>query len=222
MESPYYCNMSSNNNTSATIQKSLFKICVFSSPKKLNFNLSSNSKTKSKHNLSQFTFFSSSASHKPVSFSFLSQKTLRNNNTPTLSKQLQLDKESNSKQQITTNNSTNNYNNKETNTLSSENKTLHADSVKKNLMPTLQEPSNDEEDLEKMIDFIILSTKRYTFWNKENISMNSNHKNTNNNETINYNSCRCKKIGCGKFSCHCLKRGLKCGKFCNCCNCTNK
>ena len=91
-----------------------------------------------------------------------------------------------------------------------------------------------------MIDYIISSTKHYNknyhFYDKDNnIELNEdsidiNKENINNNNLgdnkdineINYHSCKCRKIGCSKYSCSCLRGGLKCGKFCNCKNCNNK
>ena len=129
------------------------------------------------------------------------------------------------------------------NSINSNNKInkFHIGSVKKNLMNTLQKENYKEEediDLEKMIDYIISSTKHYNknyhFYEKENdnIALNENeNKETMNNKNIennkemiefNYHSCKCKKIGCSKYSCSCLRGGLKCGKFCNCKNCNNK
>jgi len=35
------------------------------------------------------------------------------------------------------------------------------------------------------------------------------------------NSCRCAKTGCSKFSCNCLRNGLKCDILCKCKNCNN-
>ena len=123
------------------------------------------------------------------------------------------------------------------------NSNIHIGSVKKNLMNTLQKENfkDDEEiDLEKMIDYIISSTKHYNknyhFYDKDNnIELNEdsidiNKENINNNNLgdnkeineINYHSCKCRKIGCSKYSCSCLRGGLKCGKFCNCKNCNNK
>jgi hypothetical protein len=123
------------------------------------------------------------------------------------------------------------------------NSNIHIGSVKKNLMNTLQKENfkEDEEiDLEKMIDYIISSTKHYNknyhFYDKDNnIELNEdcidiNKENINNNNLedkkdineINYHSCKCRKIGCSKYSCSCLRGGLKCGKFCNCKNCNNK
>ena len=124
------------------------------------------------------------------------------------------------------------YNNKYSTASFNRQRKVCIGSVKKNLLTTLQEPSVDpvkestnesyeEEDLEKMVDYIISSTKIYrrecnwSIANKENV-------NSENVLNVKFTSCKCKKIGCSKYSCNCLKKGTKCGKFCLCCNCQNK
>ena len=119
---------------------------------------------------------------------------------------------------------------------------INVGSIKKNLMPNFKEdtkPSTtyekmgeDEEDLEKMIDFIVTSVKPY---NKD---KSIRRKIKENNNLIKYNRpnkedkrkdiisdcsvCKCKKSGCGKYTCNCLKKGKKCGIHCKCLDCTNK
>jgi len=107
-------------------------------------------------------------------------------------------------------------------------------------------------DLEKMVDYIVSSTKVYNRYNdnKENYFLNSNFNNLiNKNEindinntnssgkkskkkfdTINNDSqkntscslCKCRKVECLKYSCSCLKSGNKCNNLCTCMNCKNK
>ncbi len=36
------------------------------------------------------------------------------------------------------------------------------------------------------------------------------------------NSCKCKKTGCSKYSCSCLRNGNKCDFLCSCKTCGNK
>lgn len=86
----------------------------------------------------------------------------------------------------------------------------------------------DSLDLEKMIDYIVSSTKNYKRYNenkenynKENISEN-NFKNENIDNVNGYSICKCKKVGCLKYTCSCLKSGNKCYDFCGCINCQNK
>lgn len=105
-------------------------------------------------------------------------------------------------------------------------------SIKKNLMPTLQENSNiyssinnndEEEDLEKMIDFIVKSTKIYKKDKAKIIDKDfSNSKNKNKPNVFSTSTCKCKKIGCSKYSCNCVKKGVKCGTNCKCIGCANK
>ena len=213
------------------------------SPSRLLFNVTSSSKTQNK--FSNFKFFTTT-SQKINSF-FLSNKKNRDSSVkePSSSKskqpfQISLSNQeqyytcSNSKQTTTKNTSTFNYNNNKYSTASfNRQRKACIGSVKKNLLTTLQEPTvdqvketnnsmiNEEEDLEKMVDYIISSTKSYRrecnwgIGNKENV----NSENVLNEK---FNSCKCKKIGCSKYSCNCLKKGIKCGKFCLCCNCLNK
>ena len=107
-------------------------------------------------------------------------------------------------------------------------------------------------DLEKMVDYIVSSTKVYNRYNdnKENYFLNSNFnnlinknemndinninstgkKNKKNSDGINSDSqknnscslCKCKKVECLKYSCSCLKSGNKCNNLCTCMNCKNK
>lgn len=107
-------------------------------------------------------------------------------------------------------------------------------------------------DLEKMVDYIVSSTKVYNRYNdnKENYFLNSNFNslinkneiddlnNTNstgkkskkksdiiNNDSQKNNSCslcKCRKVECLKYSCSCLKSGNKCNNLCTCMNCKNK
>ena len=216
------------------------------SPNRLLFNVSSNSNSKTQNMYSNFKFFTTT-SQKINSF-FLSNKKNRDSSVKeassskskqpfqiTLCNQEQYYSTSNSKQTTTKNTSTFNYNNNKYSTASfNRQRKVCIGSVKKNLLTTLQEPSvdpvkettnesfiNEEEDLEKMVDYIISSTKTYRRecnWSIE------NKENVNSENVLNerYNSCKCKKIGCSKYSCNCLKKGTKCGKFCLCCNCQNK
>lgn len=218
------------------------------SPNQLLFNISSNSNTKTQNKSSNFKFFTTTSQKFGGHNFFLSNKKNRTSSIKDLSSsskskqpyQLQLLNHeecftcSNSKQTTTKNTSTfnNNYNRNSTASINRLRKVC-VGSVKKNLMRTLQEPSmnyhipttdintkeDDEEDLEKMVDYIISSTKNYRrdcIWsNKENV-------NTENIVNEKFNSCKCKKIGCSKYSCNCLKKGIKCGQFCLCCNCMNK
>ena len=155
------------------------------------------------------------------------------------------------------------------------NKSAYIGSVKKNLLPSLSNElkSNTKKnkninnnndvydnlckttenlDLEKMIDYIVSSTKIYNRYNdnKENISTNnfnliyynnntdinniSDKKNIKKNNCNNYNEnsqsnqknyyslCKCKRLECLKYSCSCLKSGNKCNNLCTCINCKNK
>ena len=107
-------------------------------------------------------------------------------------------------------------------------------------------------DLEKMVDYIVSSTKVYNRYNdnKENYFLNNNFNslinkneiddlnNTNstgkkskkksdiiNNDSQKNNSCslcKCRKVECLKYSCSCLKSGNKCNNLCTCMNCKNK
>ena len=214
------------------------------SPNRLLFNVSSNSNSKTQNKYSNFKFFTST-SQKINSF-FLSNKKNRDSSVKdtssselkhpfqlTLCNQEQYYASSNSKQTTTKNTSTfNYYNNKYSTASFNRQRKVCIGSVKKNLLTTLQEPSvdpvkestnesYDEEDLEKMVDYIISSTKIYrrecnwSIANKENV-------NSENVLNVKFTSCKCKKIGCSKYSCNCLKKGTKCGKFCLCCNCQNK
>lgn len=119
-------------------------------------------------------------------------------------------------------------------------------SVKKNLMTKLDEKHNHhselsskikknkvlftttgpEEDLEELVDYIISSTNKYTKLNHQspmNIKPDIKDSNNENNNHVNIGkSCKCKKVGCSKYLCNCLRNGLKCSKSCNCNNCNNK
>lgn len=109
--------------------------------------------------------------------------------------------------------------------------------------------TTDTLDLEKMIDYIVSSTKTYKRYNenKENnnyLNLNENNDNfCNSIETFdlkeksnkklnkineekehqnNYSICKCKRVGCIKYTCSCLKSGNKCNDCCGCVNCQNK
>ena len=235
----------------------------FYSPKNLMLNvnyLMSNSNSKTNQKFSNIKFFTSTSTQKQdtlflgnkinreLTVSPLSNSKNKENNTIKLK---MLNHEifhsySHTKPTTITNHSSIdlNGNNQLLNTnINNNNSNIHIGSVKKNLMNTLQKENfkEDEEiDLEKMIDYIISSTKHYNknyhFYDKDNnIELNEdsidiNKENINNNNLgdnkdineINYHSCKCRKIGCSKYSCSCLRGGLKCGKFCNCKNCNNK
>ena len=161
------------------------------------------------------------------------------------------------------NNSTQNVTNLTNSAFVRINKSAYIGSVKKNLLPSLSNElkSNTKNkkiikenntifdnlcqtaenlDLEKMIDYIVSSTKIYNRYNdnKENISTNnfnfnnnstekkstnSKKKLNNNNIILNDNSlCKCKRVECLKYSCSCLKSGNKCNNLCTCINCKNK
>ena len=147
------------------------------SPSRLLFNVTSSSKTQNK--FSNFKFFTTT-SQKINSF-FLSNKKNRDSSVkePSSSKskqpfQISLSNQeqyytcSNSKQTTTKNTSTFNYNNNKYSTASfNRQRKVCIGSVKKNLLTTLQEPTvdqvketnnsmiNEEEDLEKMVDYIV-------------------------------------------------------------------
>ena len=218
---------------SPSIESSLFKQNNQSpkSPKgvrHLAFNItSSNSKTQNK--FSAFKFFSTTTHKQLSTSSFLSTKKNRSpspSGSPAKQNIYHLqflnhdllhtysNTKTNSKQ--TTKNTSINLN---SNSSFTRKEKFNVSSIKKNLMNTLQESNlntflnEKDEDLEKMIDYIISSTKRYKKENEENINVsNFNEK----------SKCKCKKIGCSKYSCNCLKSGVKCGKFCSCNNCLNQ
>lgn len=217
------------------------------SPNPINFNINSASNS---NNLSSLKFFASSIPKKNLAFQIFSNSkkieddilsnSLKKSNT-NLTKFCMINKEndfSNSNSKPTKN--TSNINSKAfVVDFLNKKRNFCIGSIKKNLMDKLQESSTingieeieDEEiDLEKMIDFIVTSTKSYKKENKiksidkENISENANKAKELKRKGINENVaiCKCKKIGCSKYSCNCLKQGLKCGKFCRCVGCVNK
>lgn len=136
---------------------------------------------------------------------------------------------------------TSNYYNSFSNLLNKK-RNYNVGSIKKNLMPTLQDNSKfynnmiinyddknfeEEDDIEKMVDFIINTTKPYkkdkNYKTKSNSKIYFDSNNKNKSQNINPNSiCKCKKVGCSKFSCNCLKKGNKCSIFCKCIGCENK
>ena len=151
------------------------------------------------------------------------------------------------------------------------NKSVYIGSVKKNLLPSLSnelksntkikknvnENNNnilydnlcktaENLDLEKMVDYIVSSTKIYNRYNdnKENIDTNNFNFNTSEKKGIEskninlideknmqniqinqknfYSLCKCKRVECLKYSCSCLKSGNKCNNLCSCINCKNR
>lgn len=117
---------------------------------------------------------------------------------------------------------------------------LNIGSVKKNLMHTLQESSNtytnlnlldhkteDFEDIEQMVNFIVSTTKIHSY-NREKKEENETEctfkgKESKKKKFINSRNdfCKCKKVGCNKYTCNCLKKGISCNSHCRCVDCKN-
>lgn len=236
------------NNLLNSEQSSFFHNLGSRSPNPINFNINSASNS---NNLSSLKFFASSIPKKNLGFQiFSNSKMLEDDNfsnsfkksNTNLSKFCIVSKDisfSNSNSKPTKNTTTNLNNKAIVVDFLNKKRNFNVGSIKKNLMDKLQDNSpingiddlDDEEvDLEKMIDFIVASTKIYKKDSKnksvdkenisDNVSKGKDLKNKEANETV--ANCKCKKIGCSKYSCNCLKQGLKCGKYCKCVGCVNK
>jgi hypothetical protein len=98
--------------------------------------------------------------------------------------------------------------------------------VKKNLLPKLEEELPDSETnkkLEEKKNFINILDSEYDINRKLDYIFNPESDFKKEYSKIKKsNSCKCSKTNCMKFSCNCLRNGIKCDILCGCKNCDNK